>query len=111
MKRLPPLLKRPIVRIVGVSILIVSIGTLVVVANLSRLTAHSGALPIAASDAAACSSRCFHHIINAFFQLAGFDMVVIRLARGGAKKRPFFNIVVADSRNRRASPRQGDQAS
>ena len=28
-------------------------------------------------------------------------MVVIRLARGGAKKRPFFNMVVADSRNRR----------
>lgn len=28
-------------------------------------------------------------------------MVVIRLARGGAKKRPFFNIVVTDSRNRR----------
>jgi len=28
-------------------------------------------------------------------------MVVIRLARGGAKRRPFFNIVVADSRNRR----------
>ena len=28
-------------------------------------------------------------------------MVVIRLARRGAKKRPFFNIVVADSRNRR----------
>ena len=28
-------------------------------------------------------------------------MVVIRLARGGAKKRPFFNIVVADSRLRR----------
>ena len=28
-------------------------------------------------------------------------MVVIRLARVGAKKRPFFNIVVADSRNRR----------
>ena len=28
-------------------------------------------------------------------------MVVIRLARGGAKNRPFFNIVVADSRNRR----------
>ncbi|MGA0023341.1 MAG: 30S ribosomal protein S16 [Burkholderiales bacterium] len=24
-------------------------------------------------------------------------MVVIRLARGGAKKRPFFNLVVADS--------------
>lgn len=28
-------------------------------------------------------------------------MVVIRLARGGAKKRPFYNIVVADSRNAR----------
>jgi small subunit ribosomal protein S16 len=28
-------------------------------------------------------------------------MVVIRLARGGAKKRPFFNLVVADSRNAR----------
>ena len=28
-------------------------------------------------------------------------MVVIRLSRGGAKKRPFFNIVVADSRTRR----------
>ena len=28
-------------------------------------------------------------------------MVVIRLARGGAKKRPFYHIVVADSRRRR----------
>ncbi len=28
-------------------------------------------------------------------------MVTIRLARGGSKKRPFYNIVVADSRNRR----------
>ena len=28
-------------------------------------------------------------------------MVVIRLARGGSKHRPFFNVVVADSRNRR----------
>ena len=28
-------------------------------------------------------------------------MVVIRLARGGSKHRPFYNIVVADSRNRR----------
>lgn len=28
-------------------------------------------------------------------------MVVIRLSRGGAKGRPFFNIVAADSRNRR----------
>ena len=30
-------------------------------------------------------------------------MVVIRLARGGAKKRPFYNVVVTDSRN----PRDG----
>lgn len=28
-------------------------------------------------------------------------MVVIRLARGGAKKRPFYNIVAADKRDRR----------
>jgi len=30
-------------------------------------------------------------------------MVVIRLSRGGAKKRPFYNIVATDSRN----PRDG----
>ncbi len=30
-------------------------------------------------------------------------MVTIRMARGGAKKRPFYNIVVTDSR----SPRDG----
>ena len=28
-------------------------------------------------------------------------MVVIRLSRGGSKKRPFYNIVATDSRNRR----------
>ena len=28
-------------------------------------------------------------------------MVTIRLARGGSKKRPFYNIVVTDSRNAR----------
>ena len=28
-------------------------------------------------------------------------MVVIRLARGGSKKRPFYNIVATDRRNRR----------
>ena len=28
-------------------------------------------------------------------------MVVIRLSRGGAKKRPFYNIVATDSSNRR----------
>ncbi|MGZ9059839.1 MAG: 30S ribosomal protein S16, partial [Burkholderiaceae bacterium] len=36
-------------------------------------------------------------------QTQGIHMVVIRLARGGAKKRPFFNIVATDSRN----PRDG----
>jgi small subunit ribosomal protein S16 len=43
-------------------------------------------------------------IICGFFRvqtLFGNIMVVIRLARGGAKKRPFFNIVATDSRNRR----------
>ncbi|MDL2059322.1 MULTISPECIES: 30S ribosomal protein S16 [Mesosutterella] len=30
-------------------------------------------------------------------------MVVIRLARGGSKKRPFYNVVVTDSRKRRDS--------
>jgi small subunit ribosomal protein S16 len=47
--------------------------------------------------------------LNDFSYNAGFssidiriiNMVVIRLARGGAKKRPFYNVVVADSRNRR----------
>jgi small subunit ribosomal protein S16 len=28
-------------------------------------------------------------------------MVVIRMSRGGSKNRPFYNVVVADSRNRR----------
>ena len=28
-------------------------------------------------------------------------MVIIRLARGGSKKSPFYSVVVADSRNRR----------
>jgi small subunit ribosomal protein S16 len=36
-----------------------------------------------------------------FISTQGTVMVVIRLSRGGAKKRPFFNIVVADSRTRR----------
>jgi small subunit ribosomal protein S16 len=34
-------------------------------------------------------------------QFLGNIMVVIRLARGGSKKRPFYNIVVANSRQRR----------
>lgn len=28
-------------------------------------------------------------------------MVVVRLARGGSKKRPFYSVVATDSRNRR----------
>ncbi|MFA5627341.1 MAG: 30S ribosomal protein S16 [Thiohalomonadaceae bacterium] len=28
-------------------------------------------------------------------------MVIIRMSRGGAKKRPFYHIIVTDSRNRR----------
>ena len=31
----------------------------------------------------------------------GLRMVVIRLARGGSKKRPFYNLVATDSRDRR----------
>jgi small subunit ribosomal protein S16 len=30
-----------------------------------------------------------------------YKMVVIRLSRGGAKKRPFYHVVVTDHRNRR----------
>jgi small subunit ribosomal protein S16 len=30
-----------------------------------------------------------------------FEMVSIRLSRAGAKKRPFYHLVVTDSRNRR----------
>jgi small subunit ribosomal protein S16 len=40
-------------------------------------------------------SCVFHNIFK------GLPMVVIRLARGGSKKRPFYNVVAADSRNRR----------
>lgn len=30
-------------------------------------------------------------------------MVIVRMARGGSKKKPFYNIVVTDSRKRRDS--------
>jgi small subunit ribosomal protein S16 len=52
----------------------------------------------------ACWRKRKRAIICGFFRLStlfGNIMVVIRLARGGAKKRPFFNIVATDSRNRR----------
>src|SRR5690606_26423463 len=51
-----------------------------------------------------CRDAQFQAIICGFFRvctLFGNIMVVIRLARGGAKKRPFYNIVATDSRNRR----------
>ncbi|ABR91510.1 small subunit ribosomal protein S16 [Janthinobacterium sp. Marseille] len=59
---------------------------------------------IASLDEAACRCCATWAIICGFFRvqtLFGNIMVVIRLARGGAKKRPFFNIVATDSRNRR----------
>lgn len=36
-----------------------------------------------------------------FQALNGINMVSIRLSRAGAKKRPFYHLVVTDSRNRR----------
>jgi small subunit ribosomal protein S16 len=38
---------------------------------------------------------------EAFLTIQGNIMVVIRLSRGGSKKRPCYNIVVAESRARR----------
>jgi small subunit ribosomal protein S16 len=39
---------------------------------------------------------------NIWFKVKRFlGMVKIRLARGGAKKRPFYHIVVADARSKR----------
>src|SRR6266567_842794 len=52
MKRLPSLLARPITRIVGLSLLIALAVALLILGNMARWTAHSGALPIAASEAA-----------------------------------------------------------
>jgi small subunit ribosomal protein S16 len=36
-----------------------------------------------------------------YWKLSGIVMVSIRLSRAGAKKRPFYHLVVTDSRNRR----------
>lgn len=41
--------------------------------------------------------------IQLFYSLKEDAMVIIRLARGGAKKRPFYQVVVTNSR----SPRDG----
>jgi small subunit ribosomal protein S16 len=43
----------------------------------------------------------YNHRLSPSNTTFGNNMVVIRLARGGAKKRPFYNIVATDSRNRR----------
>jgi small subunit ribosomal protein S16 len=44
-------------------------------------------------------NRVFQQFRTRFSE--GLHMVIIRLARGGSKKRPFYNIVATDSRNRR----------
>jgi small subunit ribosomal protein S16 len=46
-------------------------------------------------------ARMFYNSTFSVRLFCRIPMVVIRLARGGAKQRPFYNIVVADSRNRR----------
>ena len=57
-----------------------------------------------ASPGATCQAGAKTALESRASLIEGYtDMVVIRLARGGAKKRPFFNVVVADSRN----PRDG----
>jgi small subunit ribosomal protein S16 len=43
--------------------------------------------------------KCLENSFNIKYIEDG--MVTIRLARGGAKKRPFYQVVVADSRNSR----------
>jgi small subunit ribosomal protein S16 len=55
-------------------------------------------LPLSAFSACKTSEN---RLRIAGFAYGGGQMVVIRLARGGAKKRPFFNVVVADSRRAR----------
>ncbi len=44
---------------------------------------------------------CFEGRRYAEADLGTIKMVKIRLSRGGAKKRPFYHIVVTDSRNKR----------
>ncbi len=67
------------------------------------LLASGGDLLHGSWDRRACASflvlSCYNFTL--FLDLEETDMVVIRLARGGAKKRPFYNMVVADSRARR----------
>jgi small subunit ribosomal protein S16 len=47
-------------------------------------------------------ARCLVLYLQALLNIfKGLRMVVIRLARGGSKKRPFYNLVATDSRDRR----------
>jgi small subunit ribosomal protein S16 len=50
-----------------------------------------------------CGRKAAYNPRLSFATILEFPMVVIRLARGGAKHRPFYNMVVADSRD----PRDG----
>jgi small subunit ribosomal protein S16 len=60
-------------------------------------TAFAGRSSASIADTACLMLKfCVFHSI-----FKGLSMVVIRLARGGSKKRPFYNVVAADSRNRR----------
>jgi small subunit ribosomal protein S16 len=53
-------------------------------------------------NAVQATRRVVAATIAGFLQsIQGSPMVVLRLARGGSKGRPFFNIVAADSRSRR----------
>ncbi len=45
--------------------------------------------------------RCTLRVSLPFCIFDGNQMVSIRLSRAGAKKRPFYHLVVTDSRNRR----------
>ena len=67
------------------------------------LLASGGHLLHGSWNRRACASflvlSCYNSTL--FLDSEETDMVVIRLARGGAKKRPFYNMVVADSRARR----------
>jgi hypothetical protein len=47
------------------------------------------------------SLGCIQPVLTTDFK--EISMVVIRLARGGSKKRPFYSIVATDKRNRRDS--------
>lgn len=71
---------------------------MVALANAATASVRSGAKPAKARAAKSSSSKL---PLEREAAKASSGMVVIRLARGGAKKRPFYNIVVADSRERR----------